>query len=147
MILTRVAARRALIPCYGGVRTLATTTQVVNLEQGFASFTEQWSPRVAGDINDFQIKLVKLQGEFVWHSHTVEDELFLVTKGTMQMKLRDPEERTAVVQAGEFIIIPAGIEHCPCADDEVECILLEPNSTLNTGNVENDRTVANLNEL
>ena len=74
------------------------TAEVVNIEHGFASFTEHWSPRVAGDINNFQIKLVKLQGDFVWHSHAVEDELFLVTKGTMQMKLRDPEERTALVQ-------------------------------------------------
>ena len=150
----KFARRLHTLARHHGVRTLVTsrnhvkaTAEVVNIEHGFASFTEHWSPRVAGDINNFQIKLVKLQGDFVWHSHAVEDELFLVTKGTMQMKLRDPEERTALVQAGEFIIIPAGIEHCPCSDDEVECILLEPNSTINTGNVTNERTVADLNQL
>jgi mannose-6-phosphate isomerase-like protein (cupin superfamily) len=88
--------------------------------------------------------IVKIEGDFVWHHHDVEDELFLVTKGEFTMKIRDPIERDVLVQKGEFIVIPAGVEHCPCASEECEIILLEPATTINTGNVENERTVNDL---
>jgi mannose-6-phosphate isomerase-like protein (cupin superfamily) len=116
----------------------------VNLAQAFAGFREQCHPKVAGDINEMQIKLVKLQGEFIWHHHDHEDELFLVFKGRLTMKFRD---RTVEVEPGEFIIVPHGVEHCPYAEEETEIILFEPKSTLNTGNVENERTVRELDRV
>lgn len=110
----------------------------VNLAEAFATFDDPWNPRVAGDINDFQVKLVKLAGKFDWHHHEVEDELFLVVAGRMKMAFRD---RDVIVEAGEFIIVPHGIEHCPEAlDGECQVLLLEPNSTLNTGNVQTEKT-------
>ncbi|MCA9688516.1 MAG: cupin domain-containing protein [Myxococcales bacterium] len=109
----------------------------VNLTAAFASFAERWSPKIAGEVNDTLIKLVKLQGDFVWHKHDVEDELFLVTKGRMIMRLRDGD---VTVDAGEFIVIPAGVEHCPSAEDECEVVLIEPASTVNTGDAEDART-------
>ena len=117
----------------------------VNLEQGFAKFSDPWSPKVAGRINDMQIKLVKLAGSFTWHHHDDEDELFLVNKGQLLMKFRDREE---VIEKGEFIIVPRGVEHCPVAlSDECEVVLLEPATTLNTGNVENGFTVSDLEKI
>lgn len=113
----------------------------INIAEAFAGFSETWSPRIAGQVNDTHIKLVKLQGEFVWHSHEVEDELFLVTKGRLVMKFRD---RDVTLEAGEFIIVPAGVEHCPVAEDGCEVMLVEPAGTLNTGDVENERTVREL---
>ncbi len=115
----------------------------VNLADKFGRFSDHWSPKIAGELNDNYVKLVKVQGEFVWHHHEQEDELFLITQGTLRMKLRDPEagEREVRVGPGEFIIIPRGVEHCPVADEEVHLVLLEPKSTLNTGNVINERTV------
>lgn len=113
----------------------------VNLAQKFSLFSDYWNPRVLGEVNDTAVKAVKFTGEFMWHHHDLEDELFLVTKGTLRMKLReDGVEREEVIRAGEFIILPHGIEHCPIADDEVHCVLFEPKSTLNTGNLLNDRT-------
>ncbi len=111
----------------------------VSLAEAFAKFSDHWSPKVVGDINDMQIKLVKLQGEFVWHRHEAEDELFLVTKGELLMRFRDSEIR---IGPGEFLIVPHGVEHLPVAADECEVVLLEPKTTLNTGNVVNERTVA-----
>ena len=111
---------------------------VINLAEKFSLFDKHWSPKIVGELNDSQVKLAKLKGEFVWHHHENEDELFLVVKGTLVIKLR---ERDLTIQAGEFVIIPRGVEHLPVADDEVQVLLLEPKSTLNTGNVENDRTV------
>lgn len=109
--------------------------QKVNLTAAFARFTEPWSPKIAGDINDVQIKLAKFRGEFKWHHHDDEDELFLVRNGRMLMRFRDRDE---IVGAGEFIIVPRGVEHCPAAlTQECEVVLIEPNTTLNTGNVEN----------
>ena len=107
------------------------------MSSAFASFTEHWSPVIAGAVNDSHVKLVKLSGEFVWHHHEEEDELFLVTRGTLEMQFRGYNR---VVNAGEFIIVPKGVEHRPAAlprDSEVECILLEPMTTLNTGTVSN----------
>jgi mannose-6-phosphate isomerase-like protein (cupin superfamily) len=116
----------------------------VSLAEKLGSFQDYWSPKVVGAVNDSFVKLVKLKGEFVWHHHDAEDELFLVIKGTLLMKLRDRDVR---VEEGEFIIIPRGVEHLPVAEDEVHVLLLEPKSTLNTGNVVNERTVADLDRL
>ncbi len=110
---------------------------VVNLAEKFSLFMETWSPKIIGELNDSYVKAVKLKGEFVWHHHEQEDELFLVTRGTLRMKFRDREE---LVRAGEFIIVPRGVEHLPVADEETHVVLLEPKSTLNTGNVKNQRT-------
>lgn len=111
----------------------------VNLAAAFATFSEHWSPKVAGDIGDFQIKLAKFKGAFHWHHHEHEDELFLVVAGRLRMGFRD---RAVELGPGEFIIVPRGVEHLPEAlTDECHVVLLEPNTTLNTGNVENERTV------
>lgn len=112
---------------------------IINLSQKFDLFHEHWSPRIVGELNDSYVKLAKLKGEFVWHQHENEDELFLVVKGKLQIKLRD---RDLWINEGEFVVIPKGVEHCPVADEEVQVLLLEPKSTLNTGNVQNERTVA-----
>jgi len=112
------------------------------LADKFNRFDAYWSPKITGEINDMHVKLVKLKGEFVWHHHEIEDELFLVVKGRLRMQLRDGNRE---IGPGEFIIVPRGTEHCPMAlTDEVHVLLLEPKSTLNTGNVVNDRTVAGL---
>jgi mannose-6-phosphate isomerase-like protein (cupin superfamily) len=114
----------------------------VNLAQKFSLFTEQYSPKIVGEVNDAYVKLVKLQGEFMWHHHDEEDELFFVVKGELHMKVREAgAEREIVIGPGEFIIVPRGVEHFPSADEETHVMLLEPKSTLNTGNVESERTV------
>lgn len=115
--------------------------EVVNLAEKFAKFKERWSPRIVGEINDFYVKLVKIEGEFVWHSHEKEDELFLVLVGELRMHFRNREE---LIGPGEFIIVPHGVEHMPVAEIETHILLLEPKTTLNTGNVRNDRTVEKL---
>ncbi len=118
---------------------------VVNLERAFAKFSDHWSPKIVGDVNEMHVKVVKLSGEFVWHHHEREDELFLVVRGRLRMQLRDGDRD---VGPGEFIVVPQGVEHCPCAlTDEVHVVLLEPKTTLNTGSVVNDRTVGNLERL
>ncbi len=116
----------------------------VNLAKKLAEFTEAWSPKILGEINDSYVKAVKLKGEFVWHHHDREDEMFLVVKGLLRMKFRDREER---IGPGEFIIVPHGVEHLPIADEETHILLFEPKTTLNTGNVTNERTVAELERL
>ena len=118
--------------------------ETVNLQQKFAKFSEHYKPHIIGEVNDCYVKVVKLKGEFIWHHHENEDELFLVVKGTLRMKYRGHE---AVVKEGEFIVVPRGVEHCPAADEEVHIILLEPKSTLNTGNITNERTVAQLERI
>jgi mannose-6-phosphate isomerase-like protein (cupin superfamily) len=112
--------------------------EVINLSQKFGLFNEHWKPRIVGELNDSYAKLAKLQGEFVWHKHDNEDELFLVIKGRLQIKLR---ERDLWINEGEMVIIPRGVEHCPVAEQEVHVLLLEPKSTLNTGDQQNERTV------
>jgi len=112
---------------------------VVNIAHKFSLFHEFWSPRIAGELNDAYVKLVKLKGEFVWHHHESEDELFLVVKGKLLIKLR---ERDLWLEEGEFVIIPKGVEHCPVAEEEVHVVLLEPKATVNTGNAQNERTIA-----
>jgi mannose-6-phosphate isomerase-like protein (cupin superfamily) len=116
----------------------------VNLKQKFTLFQDCWSPKIAGELNDSHVKLVKLKGEFVWHQHEAEDELFLVVKGKLLIKLRD---RDIWLDEGEFVIIPKGIEHLPVAEEETHVLLLEPKTTLNTGNVQNERTVMNLDRI
>ena len=109
----------------------------VNLSEKFSQFTDHFSPKIVGELNGQQVKLVKFAGPFVWHHHEQEDELFYVVKGKLKMQLR---EKTIEVYPGEFIIIPKGTEHCPDADEEVWVLLFEPASTLNTGNIENEYT-------
>ncbi len=118
--------------------------ETINLKEKFSRFSDYWNPRVIGEVNDCEVKAVKLKGEFIWHHHDAEDELFLVVKGTLRMKFRDHE---AVVRESEFIIVPRGVEHCPVADEEVHVVLIEPKSTLNTGNIVNERTVAQLERI
>jgi mannose-6-phosphate isomerase-like protein (cupin superfamily) len=118
--------------------------EVVNLNEKLSKVKERWSPKIVGELNDSYVKVVKFTGEFVWHHHENEDELFLVIKGRLRMKFRD---REAVVAPGEFIIVPKGVEHLPVADEEVEVVLLEPKTTLNTGNVRNERTRVELERL
>ena len=113
----------------------------VNLAQKFSLFTERCSPKIVGEVNDAYVKLVKLQGDFMWHHHDAEDELFFVVKGTLRMKVRENgSEREFTIHPGEFIVIPRGVEHFPSADEETHVMLLEPKTTLNTGNVESERT-------
>jgi len=111
----------------------------VNLAQKFTLFSEYWVPYIVGELNDSYVKVDKLKGEFVWHKHEFEDELFLVKKGKLLIKLRDKD---VWLNEGEFIIIPKGVEHKPVAEDEVHVVLIEPKSTLNTGDVRNEKTVA-----
>ena len=119
--------------------------RVVNLAEKFSQIHEFYSPRIAGKINEFDVKLTKLKGEFMWHHHAREDEMFLVIAGTLRIKVREAGvEREHQVRPGEFIIIPHGIEHLPTPDDEVHILLLEPNSTLNTGTEVNERTQSKL---
>jgi len=121
----------------------------INLPQHFARFSEQWSPKIVGELNTFAVKIVKAQGEFVWHHHEVEDELFFVVKGRLLMQVRETPEhqRDIWVEEGELIIIPHGIEHRPVAEEETHLLLLEPMTTVNTGNVVSERTVLHVERL
>ena len=110
----------------------------VNLADKLSCFDELWSPKVVGELNGQQVKLVKVKGEFVWHHHDREDELFLILEGSLKMELRDGD---VWLEPGEFLIIPRGVEHRPVAAEEVHLLLFEPATTLNTGNVRNERTV------
>jgi mannose-6-phosphate isomerase-like protein (cupin superfamily) len=117
----------------------------VNLREKFGRFDQYWSPKIAGAVNDSLVKLVKLKGEFLWHHHAREDELFLVVKGKLRMRYREGGAETELtVGEGEFVIVPRGVEHMPVADEEVHVMLFEPKSTLNTGNVRGDRTLERL---
>ncbi|MEQ9188208.1 MAG: cupin domain-containing protein [Cryomorphaceae bacterium] len=109
----------------------------VNINEKFKRFNDHWNPRIVGALNGQHVKLARLHGAFVWHSHEKEDELFLVISGVLTMEFRD---KTAVVRPGEFIIVPAGVEHRPVATEEVEVLLFEPASTVNTGDVVDDKT-------
>jgi mannose-6-phosphate isomerase-like protein (cupin superfamily) len=112
--------------------------EVVNLARKLDSIRELWSPRVAAEVGDMQVRLAKLKGEFVWHHHENEDELFLVLKGRLVIRLRDRDLHLA---EGELVVIPRGVDHLPVAEQEAHVLLFEPRSTLNTGNVRNERTV------
>ena len=115
--------------------------EVVSLAQKFTLFSDHWSPKIVGELNGQQVKVAKLKGEFVWHQHEHEDELFLVMKGRLRIRLRD---REVTINEGEFFIVPKGVEHQPIAEGEVHVILIEPASTVNTGNVCNEHTVEHL---
>jgi mannose-6-phosphate isomerase-like protein (cupin superfamily) len=116
----------------------------VNLRHKLAQFKEQWKPKIVGELKGQQVKLVKFQGPFVWHHHDNEDELFFVVQGRFRMEFR---ERHVWLEEGEFLIVPRGIEHRPVADEEAHVLLFEPSSTLNTGNVHNERTVERLERI
>ena len=116
----------------------------VNLAEKFGLFSDYWSPKIAGELNDSHVKLVKIKGEFVWHHHDNEDELFLVIKGKLVIRLQDGDVE---LNEGEFVIIPRGVEHQPYAEEEVHLLLLEPRTTLNTGNVQGERTVKDLQRI
>jgi len=116
----------------------------INLIEKLSSFSDYFNPRIVGELNGQQVKLVKFKGEFVWHHHEHEDELFYVVKGSFDMQMRD---KTVTVNAGEFLIMPKGVEHRPVAKEEVEIMLFEPASTLNTGNVDNDMTKKELKRI
>jgi mannose-6-phosphate isomerase-like protein (cupin superfamily) len=116
----------------------------VNIAQKFSQIKDFWNPRIVGELNGQHVKLTRLNGEFIWHSHENEDELFLVIKGNFWMELRD---RKIKIEPGEFIIIPKGVEHKPVTDDEAEVLLFEPASTLNTGNVKNELTREHLEKI
>ena len=120
----------------------------VNLMQKLSLFTDQFNPKIVGEVNDAYVKLVKLEGDFMWHHHDNEDELFFVVKGELRMRVRENgAEREFLVNPGEFLIIPHGVEHFPSADEETHVMLLEPKTTLNTGNVESERTVHDLQRI
>jgi mannose-6-phosphate isomerase-like protein (cupin superfamily) len=116
----------------------------VNLREKLARFSEHWSPKIVGELNGQQVKLAKFQGPFVWHYHQNEDEMFLVVKGRFRMEFRD---RHVWLEEGEMLIVPRGVEHRPVADEEAHVMLFEPASTLNTGNVRNERTLAHLDRI
>lgn len=118
--------------------------QKVNLSQKFELFSDYWNPKIVGELNKQQIKLAKFQGEFIWHCHPNEDELFFVVQGQLIILFRESE---IVLNPGEFVIVPKGVEHKPVAKDEVHVMLLEPTSTLNTGNVKNEQTVDSLQRI
>ena len=118
--------------------------QKVSLADKFARFADRWSPKIAGELNGQQVKLAKLAGAFEWHHHEHEDELFLVHRGHLRIELRDG---VVELDPGDFVIVPRGVEHRPVADDEVEVVLFEPASTLNTGNVRSQRTREQLDRI
>jgi mannose-6-phosphate isomerase-like protein (cupin superfamily) len=117
----------------------ASGARKVNLKRALARFAETWSPKVVAAVNDCHVKLVRLKGEFVWHAHENEDELFLVLHGQLRLLFRD---RELVLDPGELVVVPRGVEHCPVADDEAHVLLLEPRSTVNTGTAGGERTRA-----
>jgi mannose-6-phosphate isomerase-like protein (cupin superfamily) len=116
----------------------------VNIKQKFSLFNDYWSPKLIGEFNETYVKAVKLKGEFIWHQHENEDELFLVIRGSLLMKFRDRDVR---VEEGEFIIVRHGVEHLPIAEEEAQILLIEPKATLNTGNIKNERTVEELRHI
>jgi len=116
----------------------------VNLADKFALFTDQWSPKIVGQVDDYDVKLAKIEGEFVWHSHADEDEMFLVISGQLVMRFRDHE---VTVNAGEFIVVPKGVEHNPLAPTETQIVLFERHTTAHTGDVITERTVKEFQRL
>jgi mannose-6-phosphate isomerase-like protein (cupin superfamily) len=118
--------------------------EVVNVAKKFDLFNDYWSPKIVAELNESYVKLAKLKGEFVWHHHEQEDEMFLVMKGRLLMKLRDGEVR---IGPGEFVVIPRGVDHLPVAEEEVQVILIEPKTTSNTGNLRNEKTVGVLEKI
>jgi mannose-6-phosphate isomerase-like protein (cupin superfamily) len=126
------------------LRTLEEGMEKINLAEKFNLVKQYWSPKIIGELNDSYVKAVKLKGEFIWHHHDQEDELFLVVKGSLRIRFRDRDVR---LEEGEFLIVPKGVDHLPIAEQEAHIVLLEPKTTLNTGNVTNERTVAELERI
>ncbi|MFQ5605172.1 MAG: cupin domain-containing protein [bacterium] len=118
--------------------------QKINLVEKFNLFDDYWRPKIVGEVNDFHVKLAKLKGEFVWHHHESEDELFLVVKGKLLIQMRQGEVE---LHPGEFFIVPKGVEHRPVAEEEAQVLLFEPKSTLNTGHAESEFTVKDLDKI
>lgn len=116
----------------------------INLLEKFSRFSDQWSPKVVADLNGQQVKLAKVEGPFVWHHHEEEDELFMVVKGRLKMELRDGD---VILEEGEILVVPRGVEHRPVAEEEVWLMMFEPATTLNTGNAEDGRTVTELERI
>jgi mannose-6-phosphate isomerase-like protein (cupin superfamily) len=116
----------------------------VNIENKLSLFSDHWNPRIVGELNGQQVKLAKFQGEFIWHKHDAEDELFYVLSGSFDMHFRD---KIVTLHENEFLIVPKGVEHKPVAEQEVSIMLFEPSSTLNTGNIENERTRSDLTHI
>ena len=116
----------------------------INISQKLAQFNDHWNPRIIGELNKQHVKLAKIKGEFIWHKHDEEDEMFLVLKGTLKIEFRD---RTETIQENEIIIVPKGVEHKPIAEEEVSIMLFEPATTINTGELENERTRKNLESI
>jgi mannose-6-phosphate isomerase-like protein (cupin superfamily) len=114
---------------------------VINLEEKFSKFSEQWSPKIVAQMNDYHFKLGKIQGQFVWHSHPETDEVFIVIKGEMQIDFRDG---LASLKEGEMIVVPKGVEHKPIAEEECQIMMVEPAGTVNTGDAGGDMTIAEL---
>jgi mannose-6-phosphate isomerase-like protein (cupin superfamily) len=137
------AAGRMLPPATRELQE-AQPMKVINLAEKLSRFQDSWNPRIIARLNGQLVKLAKLSGEFVWHQHEKEDELFFVLKGTLRLHFRDGER---ILSPGEMIVIPRGVEHLPIADEECHVLLFEPESTLNTGEVENERTVRTLEEI
>ena len=118
--------------------------KAIDLAEKLSQFDEYWSPRVVGEVNETYVKLVKVNGEFVWHSHEQEDELFLVVKGSLTIRFRD---RDVHLEEGQMIIVEKGVEHQPVAESEAHVLIVEPKTTLNTGDLVNERTVADLERI
>ncbi len=123
---------------------MMTMSEVVNLSEKLSQFSDYWNPRIVGELNGQQVKLAKLHGEFEFHHHDNEDELFLVIKGTLIMEYENDRK---IIKPGEFIIVPKGVSHKPIAEEEVHILLFEPASTLNTGNIQNEKTRTSLEKL
>ena len=123
---------------------LNTIMKKINISQKLAQFNDHWNPRIIGELNKQHVKLAKIKGEFIWHKHDHEDEMFLVLKGTLKIEFRD---RTETIQENEIIIVPKGVEHKPIAEEEVSIMLFEPATTINTGDLDNERTRKNLESL
>jgi mannose-6-phosphate isomerase-like protein (cupin superfamily) len=116
----------------------------VNLAQKLSTFDDLWAPKIVAELNGQAVKLAKLQGEFIWHHHDVEDELFLVVKGRLLIQFRD---RDVLLEEGDLIVVPAGVEHKPVAEEEAHVLLFEPQTTLNTGNVQDERTITEVERI
>lgn len=121
-----------------------TMVKKINIEQKLSLFKDHWNPRIIGELNKQHVKLAKIKGEFIWHKHDKEDEMFLVLKGTLKIEFRD---RTEIIHENEIIIVPKGVEHRPIAEKEVSIMLFEPATTINTGDLDNERTRKNLESL
>jgi mannose-6-phosphate isomerase-like protein (cupin superfamily) len=121
-----------------------TMVKKINIDQKLSLFNDHWNPRIIGELNKQHVKLAKIKGEFIWHKHDNEDEMFLVLKGTLKIEFRD---RTETIHENEIIIVPKGVEHRPIAEEEVSIMLFEPATTINTGDLDNERTRKNLESL